>query len=625
MPDTLPPESSSEREAKAKQADVPEAETLQTARDLVQANANETKELRQRIAVEHQNLTMIPDTPENADQRTKIQLLIVELERDLKLIALRGAKLVAQMQKLALEGAFIAPPIPAMEPSAKGAAEPELKLQTMIAAAPPPPREVRLTPREQDFLQRLQDELDDFNDASQSCTKSTGDALEAFDANPTPATYTHCGEALATEWNHIEAMSKFLPSVLSGEELTQAMKELNARATVLNEIAEANGKLWEQREVRAREVEKVTKRLQNAPLSECDGIVKSLRSMTEQWAKDDGATPTRFNRVIETAEAIIQERRNHEQMQKYANQYYSETIKGLEGFVKTTVLSREQNAKANSRSWYDYIPSMMILNAGLEYGSGTAQAQAANDKLDQERIKAATSALRSLESRRVELTDPNTNPVRRIDEISKIRSTALQADFSGIQKMSASAVAFLDTTDKCIREVAQWLPGGALGLAIADVRMHPNDPESYRSLMIGIGTAVIDLIPMPGLGVAARAGARAILRTGSRVAPRVVARVTARTSAAMIKRGSEEVIKGGLKRSVESDATHFSGVEAESKVNFSRAASTPIPGSIAESTVLSVTRSRHLAYFARRTTNNAIDKLTSAESKQEEENNRGPR
>lgn len=96
--------------------------------------------------------------------------------------------------------------------------------------------------------------------------------------------------------------------------------------------------------------------------------------------------------------------------------------------------------------------------------------------------------------------------------IQIVRSSTRQPNYDVVNANIAASIQRLNTFDQSVRFAANWLPGGALGVAIADIRANPGDSDNLRRLAGGLAATAIDLIPIPGL----RAAGNAISRVGGK-------------------------------------------------------------------------------------------------------------
>ncbi len=407
------------------------------------------------------------------------------------------------------------------------------------------------------------------NATSETLTKATADALDAFDATPTETTYKACMDRASAERDHLENMATVLPTIMGGESLVMAMNVLNTRAETLNQIAETNAKLWSQREARQKDVSGMMKELvaltAAGNLTGAEAVVKRVEAMTNQWALADGVPATRFRRVLQGAESVIAELRARVAARAVAEEYRTTWLtqlpRSIEG-AQRMIDSRQRDFDelrghaANPIAWFSRgIARASGVSAGIEKSI-------AADRAHKARLETALSNLQRLSP-----LGAGQSPESRINAIREIMRPALTIDYSDANKILASAQATLKTTDTVIREVANWVPGGNLGIGIAEMRMNPNSPDAQRALMTGIAFAAIDLIPIPGLGTATSIAARNTLRIGARVAPRVVARVAARGTAVVIETGVKHVVQDTMKLGAEQIANEVTGTTPPSTVH----------------------------------------------------------
>jgi hypothetical protein len=138
--------------------------------------------------------------------------------------------------------------------------------------------------------------------------------------------------------------------------------------------------------------------------------------------------------------------------------------------------------------------------------SGTHAGRQATLDADQQRVDRLNGLRTQLIAERASLLDTNTNPAQRLLRLQSLIRAADNVNYAGADAELTSAIASLDRTDRVIRTVAEFVPGGSLGVAIAEVRMNPG-PDSYKRLAGSIASTALDVVPVGRLAnVASRLG-----------------------------------------------------------------------------------------------------------------------
>ncbi len=404
------------------------------------------------------------------------------------------------------------------------------------------------------------------NETSAKNSAGTTQAVETFYSRSTQANYDNASYALISEYQQLCSMVDTLPDLLEGDDLQSAAREVAVRLTMIEEITQSTEKMWAAHEVRATQVNKVMQALRTSSLGELDAVLKSFRGMAAEWATQDGSPPTAFNGVIRMAESVVAERRAQEEVRKSALAYRQsalDQLRSVMGGVRNNIARQEKEIAALS---FRALSPSSWLEAPISSMSGTSAGMRKTLEIDKNLLGRMEGAERQI------ATIPDAlgtqSPKARIEQISKIMQGVLRVNYDEANKVLASAQAALKTTDAVIREVAEWVPGGSLGIGLAEMRMNPDSPEAQRKFMMGIAMTAIDLIPIPGIGqVAGRAAGRLTLSATSRAAPVIVRRAIATGVAAGTKRLVEGGIKAGLQRGAELAADRVLGTEAESKVS----------------------------------------------------------
>lgn len=172
---------------------------------------------------------------------------------------------------------------------------------------------------------------------------------------------------------------------------------------------------------------------------------------------------------------------------------------------------------------------------------------------DQRSLNDALAAQKEME----QYKDPVRTPQDRIAGIKGAMKQALKmTNYSDANEQLASAAAALDAVDKNVRAYADMVPGGSLGIALADARINPSDPDNARKLTGALALTALDLIPIPG-GKAAGKGLSKGLRRATVAGARTVENKTLRkaiittgkVAAAVGERAVIRQIKKGAKAS----------------------------------------------------------------------------
>lgn len=476
----------------------------------------------------------------------------------------------------------------------KAAVEQNVKLEELDATA----KEVR---------------LNQLNEASVKNADETTQAVEAFYNQPTQANYGTAGFALVAEYEHLEVMVYSLANLnlLEGDALEAAAREVRVRLTMIESLVESTDKMWAAHEVRATQVNKVMEALRTSSLGELEGVLKSFRGMAAQWATEDGSPPTAFNGVIRMAESVVAERRAQEEVRKSALGYKQSALSQLTnamGGVLNNIASQEKEIAALS---FRALSPSSWLESSISRASGTSAGMEKTLEID----KALLQSMNKVKNEIALIPVPDARASAEILEthvktISAKMQGVLRVNYDDANKVLANAQAALKTTDAVIREVAEWVPGGSLGIGLAEMRMNPDSPEAQRKFMMGIAMTALDLIPIPGIGQAAgRVAGRLTLSATSRAAPVIVRRAIATGVAAGTKRLVEGGIKAGIQRGAELAADRVLGTEAESKISVAdvaqdvgRAAARQAARTAARETVRAILprRSRRLENLAAR-------------------------
>ncbi len=209
--------------------------------------------------------------------------------------------------------------------------------------------------------------------------------------------------------------------------------------------------------------------------------------------------------LIQNSEQIAEQR---QQAEKAVRQLYSR----YSGYGPIEAAERNVELARQDRNETQLNPIARL--------SGTHAGRQSTLEADQQRLDRLNGLRTQLIAERASFLDTNTNPAERLLRLQSLVRAADNVNYTAADAQLTGAIASLDRTDRIIRTVADFVPGGSLGVAIAEVRMNPG-PDAYKRLAGAVASTALDLVPVGRIAnVAARLGraggpaARFVLNTG---------------------------------------------------------------------------------------------------------------
>ncbi len=268
-----------------------------------------------------------------------------------------------------------------------------------------------------------------------------------------------------------------------------------------------------------------------AAVVRCNQMIDGAKSyqdiMTAETAIDalraiPGVQPQVVNAIIASLKAVMEIKRAKISQ---ADQAFALGAQRVDRWIAVT-----RNKIADDRARID---RMDFIDSSVSRLSGATAAIEATINADEAFIANAQGARSWMEQFATNALFPQT----RIDGIAAaVRQAIRQPDYSVANAQFDSARAALGRADGAIREAAEWLPGGALGVAIAETSINPGAPGNDRRMAGAIASTALDLIPIPG----ARAAGNAVRRVGGRIAGAAAERGVNRAGGAVLNAGAQE-------------------------------------------------------------------------------------
>jgi hypothetical protein len=240
-----------------------------------------------------------------------------------------------------------------------------------------------------------------------------------------------------------------------------------------------------------------------------------------------GAQPQAVEAIIASLKAVMEIKRAKISQ---ADQAFALGAQRIESWIAVT---RGKIAADRAR-----IDRMDFIDSSVSRLSGATGAIEATIRADEAFIANAQAARQQMQQFGSNALQPQT----RINGIAAaVRNAIRQPNYSVANAQFDAARAALGTADSRIRAAAEWLPGGELGIAIADASINPNDPENGNKMLRAVALTAVDIIPIPGA------------RAGANVGRRVAGRVGGALAEGGVNAGGRAVLREGVERTLGPD------------------------------------------------------------------------
>jgi hypothetical protein len=286
-----------------------------------------------------------------------------------------------------------------------------------------------------------------------------------------------------------------------------------------------------------------------AALDRAEATLKRLEDLYRSWGSAGGETDAAFDarvkEFMQTPRAVLEAIRQRLALHEEAEKRYRDSVPRLEDMragTRKTIEVRERDMR-----------SLNILERAIARASGTWAGMQESNKADEEMIERLDQAIKELQERRAELTNRSTDPQTRIKLIQEIMRRALRVDYSRANKMLEESVQRLNKAEAAIRTTAEYVPGGGLGVGLADYMQNPDDPEAQRKLLQAAAYTALDLVPVPGAGKIGAIAGKTVGKYAEKKAGQYVAKETAVVLGKLTEKGVEKVVTGQVEKAVRAE------------------------------------------------------------------------